>query len=351
MNTWSALFAVPRASIFPTGSRRLAVTSTIPRKFLPRLAGVGRVVWLVCLGIVPPAGAAEAAATNAAAAPIQTGQPHRFACTDYTQGKVFIVSATGQVEWEYRAPSCNDLWVLPDGNVLFDAGHAVKEVTRDYRVVFDYESTSEIYACQRLPNGNTLVGECNRGRLLELAPDLKIVKELRLLPDGQDGGHTYMRNSRKLDNGHYLVTHNGANVVREYDAEGKVVLEIPAPGGPHSAARLPNGHTLIACGDGKGGPRLFEADQTGQMVWEVKGNDLPGVSLKFAGGFQRLPNGNIVLSNWLGHNHFGESPHLVEFTPDKKVVWTFADFKTMRTISSVYLLDVPGDPIKGEIVH
>ena len=68
-------------------------------------------------------------------------------------------------------------------------------------------------------------------------------------------------------------------------------------------------------------------------------------------GFQRLPNGNTVMSNWLGHGQFGKAPHLIEVTPDKKVVWTFSDHKTMRTISSIVLLDIPGDPIAGAIEH
>jgi hypothetical protein len=282
---------------------------------------------------------------------IQTGKGHRFVCTDYSQGKVFIVSEDGKAEWEYRTGNCNDLWVLPNGNFLFNTGKGVREVTRDKRVVFDYQSPSEIYACQRLPNGNTFIGECNAGRLLEVAPDGKVVKEVRLLPEGKDGGHIYIRNARRLENGHYLVAHYGAQMVREYDAEGKIVKEIPAAGGPHSVARLPDGHTLISCGDMKGGSRVFEVDQEGRTVWEVKGEELPGISLKFMTGFQRLPNGNTVMSNWLGHGQFGKAPHLIEVTPDKKVVWTFADHKTMQTISSVILLDVPGDPLKGQVLH
>ena len=92
-------------------------------------------------------------------------------------------------------------------------GHADKEV------VFEYQSASEIYACQRLPNGNTFIGECNAGRLLEVEPSGKVVKEIRLLPEGKDGGHLYMRNARRLANGHYLVAHYGDDVVREYDRE------------------------------------------------------------------------------------------------------------------------------------
>jgi hypothetical protein len=284
--------------------------------------------------------------------PIQQGQGHPFACADYSQGKVFLVSAAGLVEWEYPAPSCDDLWVLPSGNLLFVTGHGAKEVTRDKQVVFSYESKSEIYACQRLADGNTLIGECNAGRLLEVDPQAKILKELRLLPEGKDGGHAYMRNARRLANGHYLVTLYSQQVVREYDAQGQLVREIPAPGGPHSVMRLPNGNTLIACGDmPPTGANVLEVDPAGKVVWQITREELPGLTLAFLTGLQRLPNGNTVLTNWLGHGQFGKGPHLIEVTPDKQVVWTFADHKTMQTLSSVQLLDVPGDATQGEILH
>src|ERR1017187_245413 len=284
-------------------------------------------------------------------ASIQEGAGHHFACTDYTAGKVFIVNPEGKVEWEYAAGHCNDLWALPNGNLLFNTGHGVREVTRQKAIVFNYESRSEIYACQRLTNGNTFIGECNAGRLLELAPDGKVVKEIRLLPPGKDGGQLYMRNARQLANGNYLVAHYGEQVVREYDSQGRKVREIPAPGGPHSVIRLPNGNTLIACGDMSGAQHVSEVDKDGQTVWEVKADELPGISLKFMTGLQRLPNGNTVLSNWLGHGQFGKAPHLIEVTRDKGVVWTFFDHQTMKTVSSIQLLDVAGDATKGEVWH
>jgi hypothetical protein len=282
---------------------------------------------------------------------VQEGKGHLFACTDYTAGKVFIVNADGKVEWEYVTGQCNDLWALPNGNLLFNTGHGVKEVTRQKAVVFNYESSSEIYACQRLTNGNTFVGECNAGRLLELAPDAKVVKEIRLLPAGKDGGHLYMRNARQLADGNYLVAHYGERIVREYDSQGRKVREIPAPGGPHSVIRLPNGNTLIACGDMPGTQLVFEVDKEGEKVWEVKADELPGIPLKFMAGLQRLPNGNTVMANWLGHGQLGKAPHLIEITRDKRILWTFFDHQTMRTVSSVQLLDVPGDATKGEVWH
>ena len=97
--------------------------------------------------------------------------------------------------------------------------------------------------------------------------------------------------------------------------------------------------------------KVFEVDKTGKTVWQVASDELPGISLKFMTGLQRLPNGNTVMTNWLGHGQFGKAPHVIEVTPDKKVVWTFADHKTMKTISSIQLLDIPGDVTKGEIAH
>jgi hypothetical protein len=286
--------------------------------------------------------------------PLQTApqtNSHAFACADYSQGKVFLVSRTREIEWEYQTSSCNDLWVLPGGNLLFNTGHGVKEVTRDKRVVFDYQSKSEIYACQRLTNGNTFIGECNAGRLLEVEPTGRIAREIRLLPEGKDGGHLYMRNARRLANGHYLVAHYGDQVVREYDAEGRTTRSISATGGPHSVARLPNGHTLISCGDRPGGSRIFEVDESGKTVWQVANGDLPGISLKFLAGFQRLPNGNTLVANWLGHGQFGKAPHLIEVTPDKRVAWSYANHQAMRTIASVQLLDLPGDATGSTIWH
>jgi lysophospholipase L1-like esterase len=294
----------------------------------------------------------DQATTNGLPASTLSRVQHRFACTDYSQGKVFIVASNGTVEWEYPAPSCNDLWVLSNGNLLYNTGHGVKEVTRDKQVVFSYESKSEIYACQRLADGNTFIGDCSSGRLLEIAPDGNIVKEVQLLPEGRQGGHVLMRNARRLDNGHYLVAHYGEQVVKEYDGQGRVVKEFPAPGGPHSVVRLPNGHTLIAVGDlVKQGNKVFEVDADGRVVWAVTADELPGINLKFMAGLQRLPNGNTIMSNWQGHGQFGSGPHLVEVTPDKRVVWTFADHQTMKTVSSIQVLDTPADPTKGEVWH
>jgi hypothetical protein len=274
-----------------------------------------------------------------------------FVCADYTQGKVFIISQTGKKEWEYPAERCNDIWILPNGNLLFTTGNGVREVTRKKEVVFSYESRSEIYACQRLPNGNTFIGECNSGSLLEVSPGGRIVKEIRLLPDGVDGGHSFMRNARKLHNGNFLVAHYGLDKVCEYDSTGKVILERAIQGGPHSVIRLPNGNTLIACSDHNGEPRVVEVDTSGTITWQLSKNELPGIELKFMAGMQCLQNGDLVLTNWLGHNQFGKAPHAFEITRDKRVVWAYRDSSVVETISSIQLFDLSGKALTGEVLH
>lgn len=274
---------------------------------------------------------------------------HRFAGGDYFSGQIFIVDNNGKIEWKFPAPNCNDLWVLPSGNILFNTTHSVLELTKEKKTVFEYKSKGEISACQRLSNGNTFVGETSEGRLLEVDPAGKIVKEIKLLPDGKGtkGGHAYMRNARVLPNGNYLCAHYGPKVVCEYDPQGKLVLEIKVSENPHSLVRLPNGNTLISLTH-----TVIEVDSKGKTVWEISNADLPPeIRFKLMTGLHRLPNGNTVLSNYLGHNDFGKAPHLIEVTPDKKVVWTFADHTAIKAISTVQILDEPLDCLKGMVLH
>lgn len=281
----------------------------------------------------------------------QTAVQHIFACTDYAQGVVCIISEEGKLLWQYQAENCNDLWVLPNGNLLFNTGHGVKEVTRDKEVVFNYESKSEIYACQRLANGNTFIGECNSGFLLEVAPNGQIVKKIKLLPDGIDGGSAYMRNARKLENGNYLVAHYGLDKVGEYNSDGKTVREIPVIGGPHSVIRLPGGNTLIACSDHNGEPRIVEVNPSDSVVWQITKNELPGIELKFMTGMEILPNGNLVFTNWVGHRPGGKVTHAFEITRNKQVVWIYDDQSILKTMSNIQVLDSKGNPLNGKVLH
>jgi len=65
--------------------------------------------------------------------------------------------------------------------------------------------------------------------------------------------------------------------------------------------------------------------------------------MKFMAGLERLENGNTVMCNWLGHGAVGTTADVVEVTAEKKVVWRFFDHATMKTVSSIYLMDAGGE--------
>lgn len=262
-----------------------------------------------------------------------------FFGADYSGGKVFIIK-DNRIVWEHPALESNDIWVLPSGNLLFSTGKGVLEVTLQHDTVFHYASQSAVYACQRLKNGNTFVGECNTGRMLEITPSGKIVKDVCILPEGvTDGGSAFMRNARRLDNGNYLVAHYGGEAVKEYNPGGKVVWNVKVPGGPHSVIRLPNGNTLVAVADKNHNPRIMELTPQGECVWEISNKDIPGEPLKFIGGMYYTPDSKLVFTNWVGHENPRQSTHLFCVTKDKHVVCALGNCEGITTMSSVYPLE------------
>ena len=262
-----------------------------------------------------------------------------FAFCDYSQGKVFIME-DGKIVWDHQAPESNDIWVLPNGNTLFSTGKGVLEMTRGYDTVFHYQSTSNIFACQRLKNGNTFIGESNSGRLLEITPEGKIVTEVCILPAGvTDGGHAFMRNARKLENGNYLVAHYEAEKVTEYDTKGEVIQTFSIPGGPHSVARLTNGNTMISVADKNKNPRIIELDSRGNVVWSLSNKDFPEEPFKFLGGFHYLSDGTLAVTNWLGHNRNNSGLQLLIINKEnKEVLHKIESMEGIKTFSSIYLI-------------
>lgn len=266
----------------------------------------------------------------------QSSPLYNFYCTDYTQGKIFHF-VDGRPIWQHDAPLSNDLWVLPNGNVLFTTGNGVLELDQKQDTVFRYNSKSKIFAVQRLKNGNTFIGECTEGRLLEVNSKGKIVKQLTILPEGEKKDDGYIRNARKLDNGHYLVAHYSGRKVAEYDSRGRIVWEAEVEGGAHSVARTPSGNTIVASTDKTRNPKIIEFNKDGKVVWELSNADLQGEPLKFMSGFQYLPESDtFLLTNWQGHNVRQKGPNIFWVSRDKKILGSLGENPSIVTVSSIF---------------
>ncbi len=287
----------------------------------------------------------------------QTGPPRRLLVADDSVKRLAIVAPDGSLEWELKIGAIHDAQLLPNGNILTQLGwQRVVEVAPDKQIVWEYDSGKmngntgkpvEVHAIQRLDNGLTMIAESGPGRIIEVDREGKIRHEVKLKVD-RPNAHSDTRLVRKIANGNYLVAHENDGFVREYDAAGKIVwdYEVPLFGqerkgghGPEafgnsvfSAIRLANGNTLIATGNGHS---VLEVTPQKEIVWKIEQHDLPGITLAWVTRLERLPNGNTLIGNC----HAGpNNPQFIEVTPDKKVVWTFRDFKNFGDSTPIQIV-------------
>ncbi len=292
----------------------------------------------------------------------ETAVAHRLIACD--RDKVTILSKTGEIEWQVDNPfTAHDISVLPNGNVLFPTSPTtIVEMNPAKKVVWQhiakpkegYTGAVEIHGFQRLKNGLTMIAETGNLRIIEVDKDDKIVHSIPLTVNSPNS-HRDTRLVRKLDNGHYLVCHEGDGVVREYDDTGKVVWSYKldlnnreATDGHDGhgtnvfgAIRLKNGNTMIAGGNNN---RVIEVDPAGTTVWSVDFNELPGIRLYWVTTLQMLPNGHLII----GNTHAGpDNPQLIEVTRDKKVVWTLKNHEIFgNDLCASQVLDVKGKVIR-----
>jgi hypothetical protein len=263
--------------------------------------------------------------------------------------RVVILSPEGQVLWEFPSGLVHDAWKLPSGNILFGDGKSITEVTPEKKVVFQFKSQAKrgdaVYACQRLENGNTLVGENATARILEVDPSGKIVFSLQTQPF-KEGNHQNMRLARKLRNGNYLVCQSGAHIVKEYRPTGEVVMQIEVPNVAFDAIRTPQGTTLIASLG-----QITEFDKDGKSIWEFSTKDVADPTITNMTGMHLLPNGNIAVGVYSAYAKDGKGCGLLEITRDKKVVWSFQSPRFSRSMMAVQVLDEKGNALEGECLR
>jgi hypothetical protein len=274
---------------------------------------------------------------------------HRVLCTDYKGNRVAILAANGDIEWEFPAKTPQDCWLLPNGNVLFSQITGAVEVTMDKKVVWEYKAPPKalVHSCQPLPDGTVLVAECVTGRIVLVGREGEVLKEMPVQSSPKVAAHQF-RGARRTSDGHYWVCLMDEKKVVELDANGAQLREVAFDGHPGEVVKLPDGHILVSLWDKTS---IVELDENLQTVWQISENEIPGNPLRIPMGMHRLPNGNTLIGNYLGHGFEGRQPMVFEVDREKKTVWEFADHARFRTVCQMQVLDVPANAAKGEVLR
>lgn len=265
-----------------------------------------------------------------------SAEKHIYAA-DHNTGKVVKFKEDGTPLWEFPNRSAHDVQVLANGNILINP-RSVQEVTPEKEIVWEVGPPLVMHAeaCQRLPNGNTMIADNGTHTVMDITPDKKVVWKYDV-PGGAN-----MRMVRRLPNGNTLICASSSHVVLEVNPQKEIVWKYKLPF-PYLAERLENGDTLISSGDGAGqrGYYLIQVDKEGNTVWQYGGKNAPKEEqLNWPSGFSRQADGTIYVSECL-------SALIRVISPDRK---TFRIIKSpaMEHAATIVVVDEEPERSSGE---
>ncbi|TWT87897.1 outer membrane protein assembly factor BamB family protein [Neorhodopirellula pilleata] len=251
-------------------------------------------------------------------------QPLVLVSASYQKNVVALCELDGTVVWRFETEGPDgghaghhEVQMLDNGNVLYhDDWDNVKEIRLDGTEVWKYHGAG-VHAFTRLEDGNTMVAESGKQRIVLVDPDGQVVSETPLGKNGR--GQT--RQAEVLENGNFLVCAEGPGTVTEYTPDGTIVWEYEIGTRVYGAIRLKSGNTMINSGSGNS---IVEVTPQKEVVWEAKSR-LPGteIQLHWTACLKELENGHVMIDNC----HAGpNNPQLIELDSDRQVVWQFNRF-------------------------
>jgi hypothetical protein len=285
----------------------------------------------------------------------------------------------GKVAWTYQIPrkdekngqesEFSDLHRLSNGDIVFAYKTGWRKIDAAGKTIFDYKCPQTGTGA----DGKAVWAECHSAqpvgmdRVLFMQNGLPAKLALYNLATGKiemehamktkepvdaKSIHGQFRNVRLTKAGTYLIAHMNLSKVVEYDKNWNEIWSCEAPS-VWDAVRLDNGDTLIA-----GNQHAFarEINPKGEIVWELKNGDLPGIMLNGVHQVTRLRNGNTVVCNWTAgvkKENWPKIVQVIEVTPDKKVAWAFREWTNpdLGPSSCIQFLDEPGREEAQELMR
>jgi HEAT repeat protein len=187
--------------------------------------------------------------------------PNRVLVAEVNGQQVTERNFKGDILWRKQVSVPVNCQRLANGNTFIACRNQLMEVDKTGREIFNYpRPNGDILSAQKLPNGQIVfLAWTGMGMLIRLDATGKEVKSFPI------NFQPKFSAIEVLPTGGVLVPNPAENKVLEYDAEGKVVGEIPVLQ-PSSVSLLPNGHLLIT------GLRQIvqEVDMKGHEFWQSR---------------------------------------------------------------------------------
>ena len=254
----------------------------------------------------------------------EAADPLVLVSASYQKNIIALCELDGTVLWKFETEGPerghaghHEVQMLDNGNILYhDDWNVVKEIKLDGTEVWRYKGDG-VHAFTRLPDGNPMVAESGKERIVIVDGAGKVIRSTSLGPDGR--GKT--RQAEVLENGNYLVCAEQPGTVTEYSPSGEIVWEYEIGTRVYGAIRLSNGNTLIGSGSGNS---VVEVSPSKEVVWEIK-SSVPDsdIQLQWTACLKELDDGRIIVDNC----HAGpDNPQLFALDKNRKLVWQFDRF-------------------------
>jgi hypothetical protein len=198
-----------------------------------------------------------------------------------------------------------------------------------------------VESIRRLPSGNTILGSNSNGGVTLQEIDAK---------DAAVSSHkvtftnySQLRLMRRTPQGTFLLG-VGAKLA-EVNWDKQTVWEMSIPDGNYvfQGLRLPNG--TVAATSGYGAAILVLDPATKKVLTTLGGKSQPeatSIVPNFYAGFQVLPNGHFVVTNWEGHGggNGGKGIQLLEYDSTGLLVWKWKqEASIVSSLHDVIVLD------------
>ncbi len=261
---------------------------------------------------------------------------HVFLAVDNGKGELrYVNQPDPSKNWTVKtAAKPRDLRLSEDGKrVLLSVndGAIEYEITTGKETGFKISGHTGIQSAQKLEDGNYLLATGGSIILCD-----KNGRALRKIPTVKGGSRPYIRLLTVTKDNTILYSAANPKSVIEIDFEGRLLKQIKLPQTGYKAIKLENGNILSSTGDTGAVLELNDRNQIVRTLGGVK--NFPELALTFCSGWSRLKNGNVVATSWHGHGYKGKGPHLIAYTPDNRVVWTWSHAE-VKQITNVLVIE------------